>query len=66
MEVMSFHDHWRILSPSGKAELAAKLHSSQSYLSQVAHGHVKPHMRLVDLARLVTGIHLEFEHCCED
>lgn len=66
MEHISFHDHWRILSPEGKQALATKLHTSQAYLSQIAHGHRRPSKRLVELANIVTGIQLDFPGCCDD
>ncbi len=66
MEVMSFYDYWRILSPEGKQDFANKLHTTHSYLSQLAHGHRKPSRRMVDLACHVAGKTLEFPGCCED
>ena len=66
MEHMSFHDYWRIATPADKQDLAKRLHTSASNLSQIAHGHRKPSLRMVDLARYVTGVHLEFDNCCED
>lgn len=66
MEHITFHDYWRILSPDGKQDLATKLHTSQAYLSQIAHGHRNPSKRLVELANIVTNKSLEFPGCCED
>lgn len=66
MKHMDFYDFWRIATPAEKQDLAKKLHSSVPYLSQVAHGHVRVSLRLRDLARYVTGVHLDFPNCCED
>lgn len=66
MDHMDFYDFWRIATPAEKQDLAKKLHTTPQYLSAVAHGHRKPSLRMVDLARYVTGVHLEFSNCCED
>ena len=66
MEHMSFYDHWRICSPAEKQDLAKKMHTTPQYLSAVAHGRKRVTLRFRDLARFVTGIHLDFPNCCED
>lgn len=60
MDVQSFRNHWRMLSPEGKQELAVKLQTSTAYLSQIAHGHRSPSKSLAELAKITTGINFGF------
>ena len=66
MKHMDFYDFWRIATPEEKRDLAKKLHTNVPYLSNIAHGRQRVTLRMRDLARYVTGVHLEFSNCCED
>ena len=55
-----FKDYWRALSPDEKSSIATRLHTSNAYLSQVAHGHRNASKRLSELARIVTGTEFKF------
>jgi transcriptional regulator with XRE-family HTH domain len=65
MEI-TFTDYWATLSAENKRQLANRLHTSNAYLSQLAHGHRKPSRRMAEMACIVTGLRLEFPTCCED
>ena len=66
MTRISFDDYWMSQTADQKRALAERLHTSVSYLSNLAHGQRRPSRRFVDLANSVCGVQLDFATCCEE
>jgi transcriptional regulator with XRE-family HTH domain len=66
MTRISFDDYWMSQTADQKRALAERLHTSVSYLSNLAHGQRRPSHRFVDLAINVCGVQLDFATCCDE